>query len=221
MPPAVHVSRHYLAAVGPDPAAGRLAAGAALAFVSLGVVIARADDGWLGRVDQRFTNLAAHRRSQGLIAAARAISALAEPHVALMPIAASAAAAARQGSWSAGLAACLTVTTGASVRRVLSRAVARPRPPAAYWRTEPEGFSLPSKHTCLAALTAGACASALGSGPAGSQAAALAAAAAVGTSRVCLGVHWPTDVLAAWLFAAGWLNLARLAGPRPICCGSR
>ena len=183
MPPAVHVSRHYLAAVGPDPAAGRLAAGAALAFVSLGVVIARADDGWLGRVDQRFTNLAAHRRSQGLIAAARAISALAEPHVALMPIAASAAAAARQGSWSAGFAPCLTVTTGASVRRVLSRAVARPRPPAAYWRTEPEGFSLPSKHTCLAALTAGACASALGSGPVRQP--------GRGASRSCSSRHQP------------------------------
>ena len=146
-------------------------------------------------------------------------AALAEPHVALMAFTVSAAAAARRGGWSAGLAPCLTVTTGASVRRMLSRAVARPRPPAAYWLTEPEGFSLPSKHTCLAALTAGACASALGCGPAVSQAAALAAAAAVGTGRVCLGVHWPTDVLAAWLFATGWLNLARLARPRQMPAG--
>ena len=43
--------------------------------------------------------------------------------------------------------------------------VARQRPPAAIWLAEPEGFSLPSKHTTLAALTAGACACALARAP--------------------------------------------------------
>ena len=167
-----------------------------------------------GRADQAVLRLAARGRSPSAAAAARAISALAEPRFVVFPLAATAAVAMRRAGWQAACAPCLTVASGAAVRRLLSRVIARPRPPAAIWLTEPEGFSLPSRHTTLAALTVGACASSAGAGGLARRAAPLLAVAVVGASRVYLGVHWPSDVLAAWVFAEGWLHLAESVTPR-------
>lgn len=191
----------------------RLCGGCVAAFALLAVVAAQPPDSWLGRLDASVTGTVAGSRTAAAVRAARAVSALAEPVPAVAALAAAAAVAVRRAGWQAGCGPVLAVADGMTARRKLSAVVARQRPPAAIWLAEPEGFSLPSRHTALAALTAGGCASGLGAGRGTSHAAALLAAVAVGASRVCLGVHWPSDVLAGWLFAAGWLDLCRWLPP--------
>jgi membrane-associated phospholipid phosphatase len=196
------------------PGAGaRHACWSLLAFAGLGLVTARAGDGGLDHLDQAAIRVIRGGRRPAAVAAARAVSALAEPGFVVFPLAAAAASAVRRAGWPEGCTPFLVVAGGAAVRRGLSRAIARPRPPAAVWLTEPEGFSMPSKHTSLAVLTAGACLRGIGAGGLTRHGVPLLAAATVGASRVYLGVHWPSDVLAAWLFAEGWLHLAEFVIP--------
>lgn len=101
-----------------------------------------------------------------------------------------------------GIAPVFTIVSGAVARHLLCEVSARSRPPSRGWHVRPEGHSFPSRHTTVAALTAGVLA------PSHPVAASAIAASLVGATRLYLGVHWPTDVLAAWLFAIGWLALA-------------
>ena len=84
---------------------------------------------------------------------------------------------------------------------------ARPRPPAEDRLVEVLSSSFPSSHAAGSTLTALAICAALRAPPAG-WAAALLFGAAVGVSRVLLGVHFPGDVLAGWGFALLWVGLA-------------
>lgn len=185
--------------------ADRRIAGPAAAFATLVIVASAAKGGRLANADRAlFETVRAHRGRAGT-SAARVISVFGEPAVLYPGL--MAGSAIRGAGWPRACLACLVVLTGAEARRRLSRVIARPRPPAEAWLTEPEGYSLPSKHTTLAALTAGACVHALGIHGAPGRAAPMLAAACVGASRVYLGVHWPADVVAGWLFAEGWLRL--------------
>lgn len=117
----------------------------------------------------------------------------------------------------AGLVA-VAIILGAAGISLLKAIFARVRPGAAFAEVVASGMSFPSGHAGMSAivyLTLGALLASTRSRTV--ERTYIIAAAAfmtllVGLSRVALGVHWATDVLAGWAYgfcwALGWLLLA-------------
>jgi undecaprenyl-diphosphatase len=127
--------------------------------------------------------------------------------LAMGPIALAAAALlvwrkrARQALW-----LVLTITTGRLVVEGVKLLVQRPRPPAIDRLELVSSWSFPSSHSAGTMMTCAALALLWGR-PVG-WLVALLVAAAIGWSRVALGVHWPSDVLAGWGFGLLWVGAA-------------
>ncbi|MFE2527656.1 phosphatase PAP2 family protein [Streptomyces sp. NPDC059382] len=109
---------------------------------------------------------------------------------------------------------------GQAIRLGLMTVVARPRPPESNWLTHASRHAFPSGHTTTSAMAAGLVIIALAmTRPPGHRpwiAALTCWAVLVGASRVWLGVHWATDVIAGWLLALAWslIGAAALAKAR-------
>ncbi|MER5946263.1 phosphatase PAP2 family protein [Streptomyces sp. NPDC001904] len=109
-----------------------------------------------------------------------------------------------------GAAGLAVLLVGQALRALAMLLLARPRPPRSDWATHASGFSLPSGHTTTSALTAGVVCWALARCLHHTLARCLRVLAVVwaicvALTRVYLGVHWMSDIVAGWLFAAAYL----------------
>jgi undecaprenyl-diphosphatase len=119
----------------------------------------------------------------------------------------------RTGSWRPLLLLTAAVLGAMSLDFVAKLVIARPRPPVAWMAVPATGFAFPSGHSTESTVTYGA----LGYLVAQAQTAWRAKVASftigaliafiVGVSRIYLGVHWPTDVIAGLALGSAWLAI--------------
>ncbi|MGH3697585.1 MAG: phosphatase PAP2 family protein [Pseudonocardiaceae bacterium] len=161
--------------------------------------------------------LAAHRRPWS-ITVARVISDLGSPlGAAVTVLAVGVALAWIRRSWLPLLVLVLAAVGIGVINKTVKLLVGRSRPPAAAAVLGEDGFSFPSGHTIgttvVWLLSAWLISRGVRNGRVISRrtvriavwTVALLIVVAVGATRVFLGVHFPSDVLAAWALGAAWV----------------
>ena len=115
-----------------------------------------------------------------------------------------------EGKWHAALFLLVAVLGGLLLSTLLKAGFDRPRPDLVPHGSIVTSASFPSGHSTLSAvvyLTLGALIARFRPDPRVKVYVLMLAAGIafiVGVTRVYLGVHWPTDVLAGWAIGAGW-----------------
>jgi undecaprenyl-diphosphatase len=159
--------------------------------------------------DRSVTSWMVDHRASGVTFVARVFSAVGSQKALVPIVAIMALALIRRRGWrSLGL---LGVAWGGAILlyRLAKHAVGRPRPPADLWLMHVRGNAFPSGHAVQSLSTFVALAviaTTLTSHRLLWTAAAILLATGVGLSRIYLGVHWATDVIAGWGAAALWVT---------------
>ncbi len=164
-------------------------------------------------VDSDLLRWVVDRRNGTLTAAAKAASFVGDTFVLAAIAAMACAVSALRNLWRQATLIAAT-TAGAAVLVVVGKhVIGRARPPVGYHLVVETNLSYPSGHSLGSAAVFGVLA-VVGFARTHRRwlrtAVLIAAAAgvlAIGASRLYLGVHWPTDILAGWLLGLLWLMI--------------
>jgi undecaprenyl-diphosphatase len=102
--------------------------------------------------------------------------------------------------------------------QLLKALIHRPRPELFFGLAPAETYSFPSGHAFVPAVFFGILAGILAAGT-GWRVAVFAMAALLGFSRVYLGYHYPSDVMAGWALAVVWLAVCPMVAGRGCIIG--
>lgn len=168
--------------------------------------------------DQDALSWVVDRRTQTLTAVARAVTHLGDPWlvVSITTLVTLGLVVARR--FSLGVFMVMATSGAAIISSVSKQVVDRARPPEALWLMRAWGPSFPSGHAtqsvaCYTALAIIACVLLRSTRRRGAVvAAAVAVGLLIGLSRIYLGVHWVSDVVAGWSVGGGWLAVLVLLG---------
>jgi undecaprenyl-diphosphatase len=122
----------------------------------------------------------------------------------------------QEGSRTAAALYVTAVAGGEALLGVLKLVFHRPRPPVFFGLDEPNSYSFPSGHAMLAACFFGVAAAIVAARPGARRyrlwiwVAAAAASLLIGISRIYLGMHYPSDVVAGYAAAVIWVSSVRL-----------
>jgi undecaprenyl-diphosphatase len=151
-----------------------------------------------------------------LLNAARDITALGGPSVLTLLTVAVSLFLALDGKKHMALFVCGSIGSGLLVSNLLKNAFDRPRPDIVPHEVYAASYSFPSGHSMLSALTYLTLGAILARAherkllKAYFLLTAVFLTVLIGVTRVYLGVHWPTDVLAGWTAGAVWALLCWL-----------
>lgn len=175
-------------------------------------------EGRTAAVDGRILRWMAGRRSPWLDAVAREVTALGNTTTLLLVVLLAAVFFRVQRAGAAAWTLVLALASGVAANRALKALFSRSRPDASFQLVEVLTPSFPSAHAMMSAVVYGTLAHLLArTVDTGLRRTVWTAAVflvlTVGASRVYLGVHFPSDVVAGWLGGLAWTILLALLRP--------